>query len=391
MTPTEKFVSELCELAFLPIWSYPSPIGKKGKELCDVLIVCDNDIIIISVKEIIINSKGEYEVDVDRWLKRAIDASVKQIYGAERILAIKNSVLLADRKTEVTLPNKQNRNIYRIAVAFGRGEKFPLKYGDFGKGFVHVFDEHSVQGVLKELDTITDFVDYLKAKEEYILSGVRPLGSSELNLLAYYMFNTCQFPKYEENLIMLDEKLWDDLLSSSEYSTYKKEIRESYIWDTLIQTLCSDLASGNLIKEISREDMEISLRYMAKENRINRQLLSEIYLEFIGYYDTPTSRARIANSLDNKDVVYVFLLEAPHHKTREDRHKELALRCLVARMINKDKKRVIGIATEKYSPKGFSLDINYLYLEELTPEIHSKAVRIQQDLGYFRNPNWRNL
>ena len=44
MTPSEKFVSELCEKSFLPFWSFASPLGKKNKELCDVLVVCNNTI-----------------------------------------------------------------------------------------------------------------------------------------------------------------------------------------------------------------------------------------------------------------------------------------------------------------------------------------------------------
>jgi len=52
MTTSEKYVSELCEKSFLPFWSYPNPIGKNNKELCDILIVCGDIIIIISVKDI---------------------------------------------------------------------------------------------------------------------------------------------------------------------------------------------------------------------------------------------------------------------------------------------------------------------------------------------------
>lgn len=387
MTKTEKFVSDLCKLTFLPIWSYPNPIGKKGKELCDILIVCGNDIIIISVKEIIIESKGKPNVETDRWLKRAVDDSAKQIYGAERILALKDEVLLKDRKTKIKLPPLKNRNIYRVAVAFGRGEKFPLKFGNFGKGFVHVFDEYSVQGILNELDTITDFLDYIKAKEKYIASGTKPLIYSELDLLAYYISNSYQFPIQKASLLVIHDDLWYELLKDPDYLYQKKEDEKSYIWDKLIHTLHRDLISGNFITNTSREDLEISLRYMAKESRWNRQLLSQMFLEFIGYYENPKSASRIVNSFDNKDVTYVFLLGAAHHKTREDRFQELALRCLVARSIS-NKKRVVGIATEKYSSKGFSLDISYLYLEELTLEMSIKVEFIRKELGYFKSANW---
>ena len=51
MTPSERYVDNLCKKSFLPFWSFPNPLGKKGKELCDVLVVCGHTIILISVKE----------------------------------------------------------------------------------------------------------------------------------------------------------------------------------------------------------------------------------------------------------------------------------------------------------------------------------------------------
>lgn len=47
--------------------------------------------------------------------------------------------------------------------AFGGKKEYPLETGEFGSGFVHVFDEQSTFTVLNELDTITDFVNYFKA------------------------------------------------------------------------------------------------------------------------------------------------------------------------------------------------------------------------------------
>jgi len=44
MNKSEEFVSKLCEKTFLSLWCYRNPQGKdKGKELCDILVVCDPD------------------------------------------------------------------------------------------------------------------------------------------------------------------------------------------------------------------------------------------------------------------------------------------------------------------------------------------------------------
>src|SRR4051812_31031570 len=84
-TPSEQFVTELCQRAFLKLWTHPNPIGKNGKELCDCLIVCGSHVIIVSVKEIQYKDTGD-KVGWDRWHRDAIDASARQIWGAERWL-----------------------------------------------------------------------------------------------------------------------------------------------------------------------------------------------------------------------------------------------------------------------------------------------------------------
>jgi len=55
---SEQLVYDICKKSFLSIWSYANPFGKDSKELCDTLIVCDSDIIIISGKDIRITDSG---------------------------------------------------------------------------------------------------------------------------------------------------------------------------------------------------------------------------------------------------------------------------------------------------------------------------------------------
>jgi hypothetical protein len=119
MTPSEKFVSELCEKSFLPFWSFPSPLGKKNKELCDVFVVCENSIIIISIKDIKVSEHSDENIQYERWQKKAILSSIDQIYGAERFLKNANEITLSDKITKIQLPTHSNREIFRIAIAFG--------------------------------------------------------------------------------------------------------------------------------------------------------------------------------------------------------------------------------------------------------------------------------
>jgi hypothetical protein len=50
LTPTENVLAALCEKSFLRLWNYPNLYYAPGKELCDLLVVFENDVLIFSDK-----------------------------------------------------------------------------------------------------------------------------------------------------------------------------------------------------------------------------------------------------------------------------------------------------------------------------------------------------
>jgi hypothetical protein len=119
----------------------------------------------------------------ERWLRKAVMESVKQLYGAERTLVTAANVIRKDGTPGLALPAAASRKTHRIAVAFGSGGEVPIPSGDFGKGFVHVMNEEGFSVILNELDTITDFVDYLSAKEDLVAHSEVVVEGHESNLL----------------------------------------------------------------------------------------------------------------------------------------------------------------------------------------------------------------
>jgi hypothetical protein len=88
-----KYLAKLADKTFLNLWSYPNLfIDKKeggtgvGKELCDLLVVCGDDIIIFSDKSIEWQKTVDFHVAWSRWYRRVVEKSVAQIRGAERWL-----------------------------------------------------------------------------------------------------------------------------------------------------------------------------------------------------------------------------------------------------------------------------------------------------------------
>jgi hypothetical protein len=74
----EQFVYEVCTKSFLSLWSYINPQGKTpSKESCDVLVVCDPHVIVISVKDIQLKNTDKPIIDWNRWKRKAVDDSIK--------------------------------------------------------------------------------------------------------------------------------------------------------------------------------------------------------------------------------------------------------------------------------------------------------------------------
>lgn len=390
MNDSEKFVGDISKKSFLSFWSFPNPKrSDNNKELCDLLIVNDPYVIIISVKEINIKNSGNIDVDRQRWHKKAIEKSYRQIYGAERaIKELKTKIFTHDEKHEIKFPNMEDMIVYRVGISFGRKQHFDLPIENGEKGFLHFFDQQSFPIIVNELDTIVDFVEYLNGKEKFYKSGKKTFFNSEEDLLALYLHRNRSFKDLENTIIEKDS--WNEIFSKKEFEMKKLQERESYLWDGMIESLFKDYSRENLLFNNDFHDIELALRSMSQETRFSRMMLSKAFIEFIGVYDNPKSKSRIVKGLSG--VLYVFLLgerENPEN-ANSMRSKELLMRCFAARN-TVEAKMIIGIATERYTPEGYSLDLCALYLPELTAEDKEFYTKMQHELGYFTNPNYENL
>lgn len=386
---SEQFVYDICKKSFLSLWSYTNPLGKNSNELCDTLIVCDPDVLIISVKDIRITDSGDISTDWNRWRKRAIDASAKQIYGAERWLEGATHVIRNDGNVGIKLPEKGVRRIHRIAVALGDQGKAPIKFGDFGKGFIHVFDKTSLNIIMGELDTIEDFIEYLTAKERLCVSGKKTLfRGGEEDLLALYLHKGRRFQD-EFDMLIVDDNLWEKFKESGKYKAKKDADDVSYAWDRLTEVLSKDILHGNLEFGPELNESEIAVRTMVRENRFGRRLLGQSFVEFYELAWQKKVRSRMA--LGNSNTTYVFLAMR-HGEDRKYRTAELGGRCLVARGLNKDRKTVVGLATERYEEgKGFSFDLVYLNIPMWTDELQNQMEYAQREFGYFAKPQYMKI
>ncbi len=395
MNPSEEFVYQMVKSTFLSLWSYLNPIRNHNKkELCDVLVICDPYILIISVKHVTVTDAAEDPIKWKRWQRRAIDASIKQIYGAER--SINQSVKVASKngKKEIQVPSLSDRKIYRIAIALGGNNEIPYHIEKNDKGFVHVFDETSMEIIITELDTITDFIKYLEDKEQLFLNNNVKIifEGGEEDLLGIYIDNNRSFPN-GANMMIIQDGIWEEVKSKPEYIRKRKEDNDSKkIWDTIIEDISDyvlmDILEYEFPKGDSPQNSELALRQMAKESRFERRLLAHAFMD--AFSSTVNSQITTRITVSDSGIVYLFQFY-PLDVNRDHRTKELTIRCFLARGIYRDSPIIIGIATEVRNNQGYSFDLCYLEKELWDDKDQKDFDKIQQQTGFFMNTKTTNF
>jgi hypothetical protein len=117
---SEASLAELAGRSFLKLWSYPNPFRAPGKEIADLIVVFGNDIVVFSDKATIYRVEDQTNA-WERWYRRAVANSIKQLSGACRILADENArIYVDDRASQAfpfALPPIKDRRVHLVAVA----------------------------------------------------------------------------------------------------------------------------------------------------------------------------------------------------------------------------------------------------------------------------------
>lgn len=328
VTVSERYLAQLADKSFLNLWSYPSPFRNQksaakgdGKELCDLLVVCGRHIIIFSEKTIDWPS-GDLQTAWRRWARRALQSSAKQAKGAERWISKFPERIFLDRECgapfPIDFPAEEERIFHRVLVARGASEAccnhfgegsgslvikpsisggehwFPLEKGNqpFSIGdldpegsFVHVFDEVGLDVVLKELDTVRDFTDYLQKRQEFVRTGKLFEAHGEENLLAYYAIRINESGDHDfvceddSAPIAIDRNHYKNLIEDPRYILKKREDEISYLWDMLIEEFTKHMLDGTSITldgyDFDLRKNELGVRYMALQHRFSRRAHGE--------------------------------------------------------------------------------------------------------------------
>ena len=431
VTASEKKLINLGYKTFFSLWSYPNPYRKHNldKELCDLLVVFGDDIIIFSDKDCKFPLDGDVKVNWGRWYKSAIVKSYKQLQGAMSWITKYPDRIVLDPRGEVDFPLSiqvtEKTRFHLVSVAHGvkdacikffsggdggliidnhttaesplseKGE--PFRVGIINKDpqkFIHIFDDASYALVLKELDTVQDFIDYLEDRKSFLLSEKFVQATSEQEMLAIHMDASIhghndgleQLLAKPFNSFFLDEGSWDEFVESPAYKEWQNAMRISYFWDDLLSKTIGFIEKGqSSFTTQPTLDSQSKLFYqMAKETRWHRKMLSEGFLSFFFKMPETHRGTRIIFNERTPDICYVLLLlprlsSFTDEEYRSVRAQMLIDYCSIAKADHPEALHILGIAHESNDFQSSSEEFLYLDATEWTDEDQENALKTKQE------------
>ena len=367
-TKAEKIVHDLATKIFLIDWCFLNPTLPNNKELCDLLVVFDDTAIIWQIKDLKLDKNGKYK-------KAEVDKNLRQLAGARRqLFNLKTPIYLKNARRSVDTSKIQQ--VFLISVLLGEGEDFFSFVDEIKDKKVHVFTRDFTQIVLNELNTVSDFVEYLKAKEQFIDTdkSLVIIGGEE-EFLAFYLMNDRSFKRFAEaDHIMIQDGSWEHLQNKPEYKAKKKEDEISYGWDSII----------NRAHEGS-EKYELVARELARPNRFQRRYLSKVFFEAHVLAHKDEKHDLFRRIMPGDGITYCFLFQ-DDPEPRNNRKAMLTAICWIARGKYQQNKKVLGIATEMKIRPTCSHDFVLMNLPTWTEENQKNMEQLQKDTGIFVNP-----
>ncbi len=435
ITESERLLSRLAKKAFLSLWSYSNVftdegrVGDKGdgKELCDLLVVFGNDVLLFSDKSCKYHTELDVKIAWPRWYKRAIEKSAKQLAGAEKFAKAFPSRIYIDKACRtplpVPLPPPECARYFLIAVTrgahaasekyFGGGSSGSLLLDSsiHGKGhyetpfhvgfplesrrFVHVLDEMTVNVLLEELDTVPDLVNYLACKEAFVSTeGVVVSIPGEEEILARYMLTMRDgqhaLPDIPKGMSFaaLPEGDWREYANSLQRTAKREADEVSYLWDSLIEHQSQFIRAGSAItlpgQPASEIDHERIVRAMAQQNRLARRQCGAD-LHYVLSRDEPEGVfTRIHMSGKPPRIAFVFLAakrpaNVSYKEYREKRMDYLVTYCNAIKVDMPTLEEAIGVAAEPYSEGSSSFEFLYVDHSRTMSDTEKRTWRAMAD------------
>jgi hypothetical protein len=243
---------------------------------------------------------------------------------------------------------------------------------EFKKHLVHGFTRDFADIAMSELDTIADFCQYLRTKESMDLNKVITILGGEENLLGKYIEHGRSFSWMDNyDVIYIDDTVWPKISRLPQYIKKKEMDHISYGWDSMIERVHEGTSK---YERLARE--------LARPDRFTRRVLSEAFMEAYAEF-MRSNMDMLRRQMALGDTTYCFLITNDVEHPSKRRQNMLQAMCLVARGLNSQNSRVIGIATSR---DNRNYDFVHLNIPGWTSQLEAEKARLQSQFGIFVSP-----
>jgi hypothetical protein len=400
----EDLVEEASSSAFLTDFVVRNPKFKKQsgelKEAADFLVPFSPDLLAFQVKSKIEEKPGSEKtrVDFDRIHKR-IDKGIKQLNTIRRAISA-NQIQELQNARGIRIPFEaiESKKLIGIVILELIGEeKLPEEertalYGGYTYQHdmpVHIFRLSDYREIVKEIDTIPDFVDYLKVRQLFYERNIMGPMTEELDYLAIFKTQPEIIQKClngECDYLMIQEDTWKGYIADHEGArkTREKLNRPSLVIDEIINHLHESIGHNpKLVPQLGNtkadqgtvENYFLGVTELSKLTRITRRIVGEKLLDKMKKADkTGHGHGLILNQKENTAIL-VLSSNRPQH----ERGTALYNLCSIA-YCKLGLMRITGISTDPLHANGRSYEA--LTLDDVEFENHTEiATQFESAFG----------
>lgn len=406
----EEAVNTLAFNTYLKYWCYPGPKDENNfnKEICDLLILFKDTMIILSVKNYAF--KGNYE----RYFRSTLDKAVSQVAGAERRLMDSSRELHIKHAdfSGIKFTPSEYKHVHRIIVNHNTAPLFypGTRITQTGK-LVHIFNWDAFLGLVKELDTIPDFIQYLAEREKILANKITTIvngseedwdinaqksffeynehklpleanylliSGNELDLLADYLWNDRKFNRhfydssYNGGSFGLDGK-WAEYLSVKAVQNKKAADQASYFVDEFLK--------NEVLYRPDPSNIAVAVELLSL-SRFQRRIVGSEFFAMLNTYKNVGQQMMVRRYGNTGDLVIAFVLYS-----RDMPHDMVIGLCQIAAegyaYWNKYKEKKIVIIGFSQDGNGFRFGL--MNVEPFSPELEAQVVTDLKVLKWFTN------
>lgn len=330
----ELIAYELAQVSFLKDWCFQNPKLEDGKELCDLLIIFDDNLFIWQIKNVKLED-GQYK-------EKHKTKNTNQLIGAHKQIFKLNK--------KVVLPNYGEldpslfKHVFLCSVFMGEPE-IGYSFIEKANGYlIHIIHKDSLHKIVNELDTVSDFIRYYKTKEAIHSNSINliVMGGEE-ELLAYYVKNNREIPLEQNNITLIDDGIWSNLKNLPQYNARNDANKFAAIWDEQIQHLLEEFKSQSIYHK------PLLIEFL-RPTRFYRRVLSKVFIDLI----LKAARTKVATinrylyTEETDNTAYCFVYgDAEQGYTAEKIEVVLEMCGWISKYLYPNARVVIGIACIK--------------------------------------------